>query len=183
MPVRKRPKKAGSIFWKWSRLFSDGYYKREAPARTVVSVSALSEGAVTYFPTFAVSSAWQGLTSLFGMGRGGALTLWPPWSLAGRMPSGSTEPDIRRYGGRQRGGAGNGFTDSQSAGRMRPRGADGGGFPSYATRGLSFGACAPERVRAISTAWLCASPRLHLRPIYVVVSDGPIGDLILGGAS
>ena len=117
------------------------------------------------------------------MGRGGALTLWPPWSLAGRMPSGSTGPGIRRYGGRQRGGAGQGFTDSQSAGRMRPRGADGGGFPSYATRGLSFGACAPERVRAISTARLCASPRLHLRPIYVVVSDGPIGDLILGGAS
>ena len=115
------------------------------------------------------------------MGRGGALTLWPPWSLAGRMPSGSAGPDIRRYGGRQRGGAGKGFTDSQSAGRMRPRGADGGGFPSYATRGLPFGACAPERVRAISTARLCASPRLHLRPIYVVVSDGPIGDLILGG--
>ena len=36
------------------------------------------EGAVTYFPTFAVSSAWQGLTSLFGMGRGGSLALWPP---------------------------------------------------------------------------------------------------------
>ncbi len=43
-------------------------------------------------------------------------------------------------------------------------------------------ACAPERVRAISTARLCASPRLHLRPIYVVVSDGPIGDLILGAS-
>ena len=117
------------------------------------------------------------------MGRGGALTLWPPWSLAGRMPSGSAGHDIRRYGGRQRGGAGKGFTDSQSGGRMRPRGADGGGFTSSATRGLPFGACAPERVRAISTARLCASPRLHLRPIYVVVSDGPIGDLILGGAS
>ena len=39
---------------------------------------SLVEGAVTYFPTFAVSSAWSGLTSLFGMGRGGALTLLPP---------------------------------------------------------------------------------------------------------
>ncbi len=29
------------------------------------------EGAVTYSPTFAVPSAWRGLTSLFGMGRGG----------------------------------------------------------------------------------------------------------------
>ncbi len=37
-----------------------------------------SEGAVTYFSTFAVSSAWRGLTSLFGMGRGGAPALWPP---------------------------------------------------------------------------------------------------------
>ena len=45
-----------------------------SPARVV-------EGAVTYFPTFAVSSAWSGLTSLFGMGRGGALTLWPPECL------------------------------------------------------------------------------------------------------
>ena len=43
-----------------------------------VGPSLLSEGAVTYSPAFAVPSARQGLTSLFGMGRGGALALSPP---------------------------------------------------------------------------------------------------------
>ena len=37
-----------------------------------------SKGAITYSPAFAVPSAWQGLTSLFGMGRGGALALSSP---------------------------------------------------------------------------------------------------------
>ena len=36
------------------------------------------QGAVTYSPTFAVPSARRGLTSLFGMGRGGTPVLWPP---------------------------------------------------------------------------------------------------------
>ena len=48
----------------------------------LVWVAVSSEGAVTYFPTFAVSSAWWGLTSLFGMGRGGTLTLSPPKFLS-----------------------------------------------------------------------------------------------------
>ena len=34
--------------------------------------------AVTYSPTFAVPSALSGLTSLFGMGRGGTPTFSPP---------------------------------------------------------------------------------------------------------
>ena len=37
--------------------------------------------------------------------------------------------------------------------------------------------------RAISSARLCASLHLHLRPINVVVCDGPRGDLILRTAS
>ena len=41
-------------------------------------MSSDPRGAVTYSPTFAVPSALSGLTSLFGMGRGGALTLLPP---------------------------------------------------------------------------------------------------------
>ena len=49
---------------------------------------ASRKGAVTYFPTFAVSSAWQGLTSLFGMGRGGSLALWPPEFFIPLSPSG-----------------------------------------------------------------------------------------------
>ena len=35
--------------------------------------------AATYSPTNAVPSALTGLTSLFGMGRGGALSLKPPY--------------------------------------------------------------------------------------------------------
>ena len=40
-----------------------------------------------------------------------------------------------------------------------------------------------QNFRAISTARLNVSPRLHLRPINVVVSDGPWRDLILERAS
>ena len=40
-----------------------------------------------------------------------------------------------------------------------------------------------ESFRAISSARLCASLHLHLRPINVVVCDGPRGDLILRTAS
>ncbi len=41
--------------------------------------------AVTYSPAFAVPSARRGLTSLFGMGRGGAPALSPPWCLPGAV--------------------------------------------------------------------------------------------------
>ena len=41
----------------------------------------------------------------------------------------------------------------------------------------------PRRLRAISTARLNMSPCLHLRPINVVVCDGPWRDLILESAS
>ena len=41
----------------------------------------------------------------------------------------------------------------------------------------------PRNFRAISTARLSASPHLHLRPIDVVVCDGPWRDLILEPAS
>ena len=38
-----------------------------------------------------------------------------------------------------------------------------------------------ERGRAISTARLCALPRLHLQPIYVVVCDGPDMEILSRG--
>lgn len=38
-------------------------------------------GAATYSSTCVVPSAWTGLTALFGMGRGGAPSLWPPESF------------------------------------------------------------------------------------------------------
>ncbi len=50
--------------------------KRKAPRRRVPSGGR--KVAVTYSPAFAVPSARRGLTSLFGMGRGGAPVLWPP---------------------------------------------------------------------------------------------------------
>ncbi len=52
-----------------------------------------SKGAVTYSPDFSVPSARRGLTSLFGMGRGGTLVLWPPYSLF-LSPSGNSLPAL-----------------------------------------------------------------------------------------
>ena len=50
------------------------------------------------------------------------------------------------------------------------------------SRSLFFlGDCSPERVRAISTARLCALPRLHLQPINVVVSNGPCVEILSWG--
>ena len=40
------------------------------------------------------------------------------------------------------------------------------------------GIAPPERVWAISIARLSASPRLHLRPIDVIVSDGPCVEIL-----
>ena len=45
------------------------------------------------------------------------------------------------------------------------------------------GSARGESLRAISSARLCASLHLHLRPINVVVCDDPQGDLILRTAS
>ena len=56
------------------------------------------------------------------------------------------------------------------------------GFPACRRRGLRFwGDCSPERVRAISTARLCALPRLHLQPINVVVFNGPCVEILSWG--
>ena len=73
--------------------------------------------------------------------------------------------------------------DERGSGLCRPR--DGVFAPVVASdppgAGLAF--AFPKRVRAISTARLRTLPRFHLPPIYVVVSDDPQGDLILGWAS
>ena len=44
-----------------------------------------------------------------------------------------------------------------------------------------WGDCSPERVGAISTARLCTLPCLHLRPIDVIVSDGPRMEILSWG--
>ena len=51
---------------------------REARAAVDSCPGSFLYGAVTYSPTFAVPSARRGLTSLFGMGRGGSHALSPP---------------------------------------------------------------------------------------------------------
>ena len=51
-----------------------------------------SKGAVTYSPDFSVPSARRGLTSLFGMGRGGTLVLWPPYFIL--FPPGNSLPAL-----------------------------------------------------------------------------------------
>ncbi len=59
---------------------TDMQKKKKRDPLGIMSLKRLSpvEGAVTYSPAFAVPSAWQGLTSLFGMERGGTLALSPP---------------------------------------------------------------------------------------------------------
>ena len=63
--------------------------------------------AVTYSPAFAVPSARRGLTSLFGMGRGGAPVLWPPECLCAHAPGSGTgvwgkkeRTEARTHGGK-----------------------------------------------------------------------------------
>jgi hypothetical protein len=51
-------------------------YKKEQALNIVFR--ACIKKAATYSPTFAVPSALRGLTSLFGMGRGGTPSLKPP---------------------------------------------------------------------------------------------------------
>ena len=92
-----------------------------------------------------VPSALEGLTSVFGMGTGGAPPLWPP--------------------------------------RPRPRMDDRPCRTSLRAR-----ACVNSSPRPISTGQLNVLPRLHFRPINVVVYHGPyqvnpVGEFILEEAS
>ena len=105
-------------------------------------------------PTFprltAVSSALPGLTSLFGMGRGAPrrhsrhLSLRRPWRWKERTP--------RRV------------CLERSCGDSRVPAPSRGGRTGAPRASL----------RAISAARLNVSPRFHLRPIDVVVCDGPL---------
>ena len=113
--------------------------------------------AVTYSPAFAVPSARRGLTSLFGMGRGGAPVLWPPECLCAHAPDRGRAYGVKRSGRKQ-----------------EPDGTDTRGDTAAEGHGFFFSwGLRPGKVRAISTARLCTLPCLHLRPIDVIVSDGP----------
>ena len=67
-------------------------HKKRAPGTLVPGAR---KGAVTYSPAFAVPSARRGLTSLFGMGRGGAPVLSPPESLSRTEGCGASHAVIR----------------------------------------------------------------------------------------
>ena len=95
----------------------------------------------------AVPSARAGLTSLFGMGRGGAPQLWPPCVWRRTMTR-----DTERTRAAE---------TPQGAARRPPQGGRGSG--------------------AISIARLRASPPVHLRPIHVIVSDGPVRPNLAAG--
>ena len=132
---------------------------------------AASKGAVTYSPTFAVPSAWRGLTSLFGMGRGGAPALSPPLSFClcpascpawhDRCVSGKTAvSDLEAY-----------TRTVSNLSRL-----------AFLISSLCCRGAEPrERVRAISNARLCALLHLHLRPIYVVVYNDPNVEILSWG--
>ena len=61
--------------------------KKVKPGRRLLAVRASPDGAVTYSPASAVPSARRGLTSLFGMGRGGSHALCLDFLFPGRGPS------------------------------------------------------------------------------------------------
>ena len=111
--------------------------------------------AATYSPASwdAVPSARRRLTAEFGMGSGVSLALLPP-NLESPRPDGDARAP-RRVG----------YT-RLSCPDTRVRLPPGTGLPSSGS---------DEAYRAISTGQLNALPRLHLRPIDVVVFHGPQG--------
>jgi hypothetical protein len=122
----------------------------------------------------AVPSALEGLTSGFGMGPGVTPPLWPPKQVV-PPPCSRVESAFRRFR------------------HWRPR------RRTLCPRARAFLRRIPDELdserehrksspRPISTGRLNALPRLHLRPINLVVCEGPylvdpVGDLILGQAS
>ena len=130
---------------------------------------AASKGAVTYSPTFAVPSAWRGLTSLFGMGRGGAPALSPPWSFAFVLRH--APPCMTGVSQERRRSVT--WKRTQELSRLSRL--------AFLISSLCCRGAEPrERVRAISNARLCALLHLHLRPIYVVVYNDPMWRSYLG---
>ena len=122
--------------------------------------------AATYFRAAkALSSAQESLTSVFGMGTGIASPPWPP--------DNNNQIITSNNGGKKREDCG----PPKKALRKKE-----GSVPS---RKEKYG----QASRPISTARLCASPRLRLRPIDPVLSRGPsagsspVGCLVLRRAS
>ncbi len=106
----------------------------------------------------AVPSALKGLTSVFGMGTGGTPSIKPPETF------GSASPVMARAEPAHAQESCDGRSGSTLASAAKPR-------------GQRFEKKNDQASRAISIGQLNALPRLHLRPIDVVVFDGPSGGL------
>ena len=120
----------------------------------------------------AVPSALEGLTSGFGMGPGVSPPLWPPKRWFRRLvPCAAITEATDDTGVRQR----------RTLARVRAS--------SHACVDSELDSEREQRSspRPISTGRLNTLPCVHLRPIYLVVSEGPyslrMGSLILGRAS
>ena len=72
------PIKKTTIITYRQHALGDGIKTKKRGQTSDIVLPSLLNAAATYSPTCAVPSARSGLTSLFGMGRGGALTLLPP---------------------------------------------------------------------------------------------------------
>ena len=73
---RKNRRRAVSYVSTWlARLPRDTGNTDKKKAPLGLLQGALRKGAATYSPGLPVPSAWRGLTSLFGMGRGGTPAL------------------------------------------------------------------------------------------------------------
>ncbi len=132
---------------------------------------AALKGAVTYSPTFAVPSAWRGLPSLFGMGRGGTPALSPPKMLFHRsvLIAFALRLPTYKVGKSDDGSEYNSLQSCVMC--ILPFLCD-----CYFLQGITL----QERVRAISNARLWTLLPLHLRPIYVVVFNDPMWRSYLG---
>ena len=139
--------------------------KQKTPA-LVASGFSLRVGGDLLSHTDAVSSARQGLTSLFGMGRGAPLRNSRHFCL----------PEGPCGGGK--GTAGTCTPSSQASDSRVPRASL--RRMGVRPRPVSWGRRASSR--AISAARLNASLRFHLRPIDVVVSHGPLRTPHLGAS-
>src|SRR5205807_126665 len=102
--------------------------------------------------TRAVPSALEGLTSGFGMGPGVSPPLWPP-----KRPLSSRPPRA--------------LPDSGTAARETSE--DASPRVGVRTRGPDSEREQKPSPRPISTGRLNTLPCVHLRPIYLVVSEGP----------
>ena len=139
--------------------------KNRKPLTVSGEGSPLRVGGDLLSHTDAVSSARQGLTSLFGMGRGAPLRNSRHFCLS-EGPCG--------------GGKGTGHPHCRFLQAFR--------IPASRTHHCGGWACAPDlsgrraSSRAISAARLNASLRFHLRPIDVVVYHGPLRTPHLGAS-